>query len=175
MKYHIRSDFKVEKCTGDCCIAKELHFTSKQDADEKAEELKECNVERTKIEYEPRAVDAYVKRYNKEINRNAGMTYHYKKYRLIREQRLIELLGKGNPEAAFAVNDGRGKLQIHEVWDTGIIFIYDFKSHKKITVFAPPPYRIKALYENAGERPPRKLMNKSHENFRKGYNKIHEA
>lgn len=121
---------------------------------------------------EAKAPNAKVRPYRNCINRSSGMTNHYKEHRVARERLLRNLLGDGVPIDTFLVNDGRNRIQIHEVWDNGILMVYDYKTHKKITIFAPPPYRIKYLYNNAGMEPPEFLMRKAYENFKKGYNGI---
>lgn len=121
---------------------------------------------------EGRSNRARVRPYYNLINRSSGMTVHYKEHRLERERQLRRLLGTGRPLDRFLVDDGREKYQIHEVWSNGILIIYDYKTHKKITIFAPPPYRIKYLYNNAGLEPPEDLIERSAENYKKGYNGI---
>lgn len=114
-----------------------------------------------------------VKEYKGIINYNAGASSHYKEFRIIRDEQLKRLLGSGERIRAFLVNDCElGELQIQEVLDNGIIKIYSYETHKKITVFAPPPERIYFLYESIGKIPPENLAAKSEENFRKGYNEL---
>lgn len=114
-----------------------------------------------------------VREYKKAINYSAGESSHYKEFRVIRDRQLTSLVGIGRPVKAFLVIDCEiNELQIQEVLETGIINIYSFESHKKITVFAPSPERIYSLYEAIGEVAPDNLVNKSEDNYRRGYNSI---
>jgi len=118
--------------------------------------------------------NAIVKKYDGLINYESGLTTHYKESRQYREKQLIKLLGIGKPVDTFLVNKAADKdIEIQEILDNAIINVYSFSTHKKITLFAPPPERIIYLYEAVGEIPPEELVFKSEDNTRKGYNKIY--
>ena len=118
--------------------------------------------------------NAIVKKYDGLINYESGLTTHYKESRQYREKRLIKLLGIGKPVDTFLVDKVANKdIEIQEILDNAIINVYSFSTHKKITLFAPPPERIIYLYEAVGEIPPEELVFKSDDNTRKGYNKIY--
>lgn len=115
-----------------------------------------------------------IKKYNGLINYESGLTTHYKESRQCRENQLIKLLGIGKPVDTFLVDKAENKdIEIQEILDNAIINVYSFSTHKKITLFAPPPERIIYLYEAVGEIPPEELVFKSEDNTRKGYNKIY--
>jgi hypothetical protein len=116
-----------------------------------------------------------VKKYDGLINYESGLTTHYKENRLFREKQLIQLLGRGKPVDTFLVDKEAANkdIEIQEILDNAIINVYSFSTHKKITLFAPPPERIIYLYEAVGEIPPEELVFKSEDNTRKGYNKIY--
>lgn len=114
-----------------------------------------------------------VKRYNGLINYNSGLTAHYEENRVFREKELIQLLGEGKPVASFLVRESNEDIQIQEILDNAIINIYSFFTHKKITLFAPPPHRIIFLYESVGEVAPEELIAKSENNTIKGCNRIY--
>lgn len=113
-----------------------------------------------------------INRYNGEINYNSGGTYHYEVNRKFREKKLVSLLGKGKKIQAFIVDKGENDIQIHELLDNGVLVIYSFFTHKKITIFSPTPERIYHLYSAIGEFPPDCLITKSEQNVRMGYNRI---
>lgn len=117
--------------------------------------------------------NAIVKKYDGLINYESGLTTHYKESRQYREKRLIKLLGIGKPVDTFLVDKANKDIEIQEILDNAIINVYSFSTHKKITLFAPPPERIIYLYEAVGEIPPEELVFKSEDNTRKGYNKIY--
>lgn len=114
-----------------------------------------------------------ISKYPFKINYNSGMTAHYKDIRIHRERVLNNLVGLGEPVIAFVVKDENGELQIQEVLDNGVINVYSFYTHKKITIFAPHPNRIMLLYESIGAIPPEYLITRSEENAKKGYNEIY--
>lgn len=116
--------------------------------------------------------DIKIKRYNKKINYQCGMTDHYKHSRIFREKELFNILGSGRKVDAFFIDKGNGDKQIHELLHNGIMIVYSYKTHRKITIFAVHPERIYSLYISIGEFPPDFLMNVSENNIRKGYNKI---
>lgn len=113
-----------------------------------------------------------INRYDGEINYNSGGTYHYEVNRSFREKKLISLLGKGTRVKAFIVRKQEDDIQIHELLDNGILIIYSYLSHKKITLFAATTERIFHLYSSIGEFPPDFLVTKSEKNVRMGYNRI---
>lgn len=113
-----------------------------------------------------------INRYKNKINYNSGMTSHYKDIRIHRERELTELLGVGKPVSMFLVKDEEGILQIQEVLSNGIIIVYSFDTHKKITLFAPHPNRISFLYESIGCLPSKSLLAQCEDNIKKGYNDI---
>ena len=117
--------------------------------------------------------NAIVRKYDGLINYESGLTTHYKESRQYREKQLIKLIGVGKPIKTFLVNRADKDIEIQEILDNAIINVYSFSTHKKITLFAPPPERIIYLYEAVGEIPPEELVFKSEDNMRKGYNRIY--
>lgn len=118
--------------------------------------------------------DIKVKRYKKKMNYQCGMTDHYEGSRIFREKKLFSILGHGKPIDTFFIDKGKGKddKQIHQLLSNGIIVVYSYESHKKITVFAIHPERMCSLYIAIGEFPPKKLMKITEYNVRKGYNEL---
>lgn len=116
--------------------------------------------------------DIKIKRYDKKINYQCGMTDHYENSRIFRENELLNILGPGKRIDAFFVDKGNGDKQIHELLHNGIMVVYSYETHKKITIFAVHPERICSLYISIGEFPPKVLMNVSEYNVRRGYNEI---
>lgn len=114
-----------------------------------------------------------VSKYDKEISSDGEMTYHYRTSRMSREKELEEILGKGGRLQAFLVDKGDGDIQIQELLDNGLLIIYSYCNHKKITLFAPKPERIKNLYFSIGEIAPESIIRKSEENVKKGYHIVY--
>lgn len=113
-----------------------------------------------------------VKIYNKKINRHAGDTSHFANERSYRELALKGKLGVGNLVVSFVLKTEEGDLQIHEILDNGVVSVYSYLTHKKITIFAATPFRIASIYEYAGLIPPDWLLSKCEENFNNEYNKL---
>lgn len=113
-----------------------------------------------------------VRRYDKIINYNSGLTAHYEESRILRENILTKILGDGNPIDIFLVEEVDKEPQLQEVMDNAIINVYSYSTHKKITLFAPSSNRLIYLYESVGEVPPEDLIKKSERNVQRGYNKI---
>lgn len=169
--YHVTNNSNVEQCRfpNHCEFNSKSHFKSFTDAVKHLGKVVCFEYSAVNSQYKYKSV----KRFNSLINYNSGMTIHYKENRIYREKELTRLLGRGKPIAAFIVDEGDGNLQIQEVLDNAIINVYSFKTHKKITLFAPHPNRICLLYEVAGELAPEYLLLKSEENAKNGYNRIH--
>lgn len=163
--YHITMSNTVEECQDyfNCTVNERLHFDSLHCA------LKDLD---ERIDKSLLKGNLKVKRYEGEINYNSGFTAHYKGNRIFREMELNRLLKKGKRVDAFVVDEGNNDIQIQEILDNAILNVYSFHTHKKITLFAPPPERIISLYNSIGEFPPEWLIKKSEFNVRKGYNKI---
>lgn len=111
-----------------------------------------------------------VKRFLGLINYHSGETYHYEKSRFIRNLVLTNKLGSGVVIDRFIVDEPNEDLQIQEIYDNAIIVVYSFVTHKKITTFAPSPKRILSLYEDAGEIPPKHIIEESENNVKKELN-----
>lgn len=155
VQYHVRNR-KIEIC--DLCNKENIR------------NLKEALILSNKENYHEKY---NVSKYYGEINKKGGLTSHYKDSRIIREQELENLLGNGNCIQAFLVNKDGNDIQIQELLDNGLLIIYSFYNHKKITLFAPRPERIINLYASVGEFPPESVIRKSEDNMRKGYHIIY--
>lgn len=163
--YHITMSNTVEECQDyfNCTVNERLHFDSLHCALKNLDERIDKSLLKGNLK---------VKRYEGEINYNSGYTKHYEGNRTFREMELIRILGKGEKVKAFAVDEGNNGMQIQEVLSNGILNVYSFYTHRKITLFALHPERIITLYTAIGEFPPEWLIKKSEFNVRKGYNKI---
>lgn len=113
-----------------------------------------------------------VQRYNKRVSKNSELTYHYKNFRILRENQITKLIGEGLFVATFVVDDGSGQLQINEVRDNGTVHIYDYENHQKITMFAPSAKRMVNLFKATGELPTFSLIEKCNRNEELGYSNI---
>ena len=84
------------------------------------------------------------------------MTYskHYAQDRRDRENR-IQKIGEGTIIKTVVVDRGhRNGPEIHEISDTGIITVFNQKTHKLITKMIARPGQIKRYFNNA----PKKLL-----------------
>lgn len=164
--YHIIRNDNIEKCVdySNCAINGRLHFDNLSDA----LQILDTTIDISMLN----SSSIKVSKYEKEINYNSGFTVHYEGERLIREMELIRTLGEGRRLKAFKVHQEEDNIQIQEILDNAILKIYSFHTHRKITLFAPQPERITALYASIGEFPPEWLIKRSEYNVRKGYNNI---
>lgn len=164
--YHIRN-CNIEICmsTSNCAVNKKEHFENIVDALRFLDKISYSQEKHSNNKI-------VVKKYTAEINYKSGETSHYLNDRAFRELELKIKLGKGNREIAFVIEKDKDDIQIHELLDNGIINIYSFYTHQRITTFSPTPERIYALYYSIGEIPPSSLIEKSEDNFRKEYNLI---
>lgn len=90
---------------------------------------------------------------------------HYTEDRRDREIR-INLIGMGQTVASFTVDKGhKNGPEIHEISDTGIITIYNKRTHKLITKLIARPGQIKRYY--AEGKAPKTLVEKALDNTRK--------
>ena len=164
--YHIYNNVVVE-CDGDSCnIGDQSHYDNYVDAI--IELGNDFHLEVS--DYFPCQLS--ISKYNSNINYNSGMTAHYVNHRIPREQELTRLLGLGKRVALFVVID-KGSKRIQEIRDNGVVHVYDYDTHEKITLFAPHPNRINNLFEAVGEIPPDSLLDKSSKNYELGYNDIY--
>lgn len=156
VKYHFRRGY-IEICDMNC---EDNLSTLKSNVDLMCEEDFSCK-------------NSIVSKYEKEISSHGEMTHHYRESRQLRVKELELLLGKGNRIQAFLVNKGNGDLQIHELLDNGLLNIYSYHNHRKITLFAPKPERIINLYNSIGELAPESIIKTSEQNVKKGYHLIY--
>lgn len=112
-----------------------------------------------------------VSEYNHLINYKSGNTDHFEDLRILREQELIRLLGVGKVIQRFLV-EKESYLEIQEILDNGIIKVYSYSNHKRITTFAPGPNRFISIFEACGKVAPDNLITQSEFNMQNGYNEI---
>lgn len=90
---------------------------------------------------------------------------HYTEERADREAR-IALIGEGKIVDRFVVDKGhKNGPEIHEISNTGIITIYNKRTHKLITKLIARPGQIKRYY--AEGKAPKSLVEKAFDNTRK--------
>lgn len=154
--FHLRNDM-LEKCSSDECHLK--HYENPSSAIIKLPE--DLLLSKYKI-----------KLFNKRINKKAGTTTHFQNERAYRELKIKSLLGEGFPIISFILEISPEDIQIQEILDNGVINVYSYFSHKKITMFIPTPERLSSIYKSCGVIPPSKLIIKSEINYRNGYNSI---
>ena len=71
---------------------------------------------------------------------------HYQKDRIFREQ-VIQSIGSGNIIKSVVIDRGHPKgAELHELSDTGIINIYNQKTHLLITRFIATPNQVRRYY-----------------------------
>ena len=88
------------------------------------------------------------------------VSQHYKKKRSNRENFIRKHFGgDGKVIDSFLVNNGhKDGIERHEVTDKGIIVIYNAASGKLVTKKIGRERQIRRLYENAGKKPPKYLI-----------------
>ena len=87
---------------------------------------------------------------------------HYSKDRQEREK-TIEMIGQGTPVAEFVVDNGhRNGPTIHVITSTGIINIYNQRTHKLVTKLVARPGQIRRYYKNGNA--PKELVEKAYNN-----------
>ena len=159
--YHINNFNNISLCNNkNCKVPTHFHFSSICQALDRLEDFF-CLVDSENMK---------VTKYNKLINYNAGETHHFKEFRRVREKELKNLLGESEVCSRFLVVKSEEDVQIQEILANGILNVYSYTTHKKITTFAPTPERITSLYHSIGEFPPEELIMNSESNVRKGYN-----
>lgn len=88
---------------------------------------------------------------------------HYTNDRQRREEIINTIVGQGTPVAAFLVDRGhRNGAEIHEITDTGIINIYNQRTHKLVTKLIARPGQIRRYYPEG--KAPRFLIEKAIDN-----------
>ena len=93
---------------------------------------------------------------------------HYSIDRKEREE-VIKKIGYGTPVAEFVVDNGhRNGPTIHVITSTGIVNIYNQRTHKLVTKLVARPGQIRRYYTNGNA--PQELIERAKENTRKGYN-----
>ena len=92
---------------------------------------------------------------------------HYRNDRQKREE-VINMIGQGTPVATFIIDRGhKNGAELHEITDTGIINIYNQKTHKLITKLIARPGQIRRYYKE--ENAPKKLIEKAIDNTVKNH------
>ena len=94
---------------------------------------------------------------------------HYTNERGDREY-IIKEIGYGEVIAKFEVDKGhRNGPEIHEVSDTGIVTIFNKRTHKLITKLIARPAQIRRYYEAIGQTAPQKVLEIAEKHQRLGY------
>ena len=93
---------------------------------------------------------------------------HYSIDRKEREE-VIKKIGYGIPVAEFIIDNGhRNGPTVHVITSTGIVNIYNQRTHKLVTKLVVRPGQLRRYYKNGNA--PKELIEKAIENTRKGYN-----
>lgn len=78
---------------------------------------------------------------------------HYSRDRKERN-RLIEMIGEGTTIKSVVMDRGhRNGPEIHEISDTGIITIFNKRTHKMVTKLIARPGQIKRYFDNVADIP----------------------
>ena len=94
---------------------------------------------------------------------------HYYEERTYREN-LIREIGYGKPIKTVTIDRGhRDGAEIHQLSDTGIITIFNARTHKLITRLIARPGQIKRYYKE-DETIPNKLLNLAKQHQTMAYN-----
>lgn len=94
---------------------------------------------------------------------------HYTNERGDREY-IVKSIGYGNIIDKFEVDKGhRNGPEIHEISDTGIITIYNKRTHKMITRLIARPGQIFRYYAKEGRKAPKDVMKLAEKHAKLGY------
>ena len=93
---------------------------------------------------------------------------HYEIDRITREE-LIKMIGYGKIVKSVEIDRGhKNGPEIHEISSTGIVTIYNARTHKMITKLIARPGQIARYYEN--EKAPAELIKLAREHQMLNYN-----
>lgn len=94
-------------------------------------------------------------------------------YEIDRQKRneIVHTIGEGTPVVEFKVDRGhKNGPELHVITNTGLIKIYNFRTHKLVTVLIARPNQIRRLY--APNEAPQYLIDIAREHRRLRYNEI---
>lgn len=153
-------------------------FHIKNNSIEICEEVENCRLKHyskpseaiySSSDYETSKEYISVRLFNKKINKNVGDTIHFSNDRAYRELKLKKYILTGKALDSFVVELKNEPLQIQEILDNGLMIIYSYLTHKRITMFLPTPERVVKLYNFSGLIPPSKLIETCETNRIKAY------
>lgn len=97
-------------------------------------------------------------------------TLHAKYDRSEREKFIEENIGFGEFRDEFEVdNNHPNGTEIHKVTSTALIFVFNKRTQRLITMFVASPNRIQRLYLTAKKKAPQDIIDKAIENREKGF------
>ena len=97
----------------------------------------------------------------------ANISAHYANDRLVREQ-VIKALGKGYIVKEYPWDRGhKDGAEIHKVYSTGVVEIYNAITGKLVTKIVSTPHQIEIYFDY--NKAPWWLVDKARDNKRKGY------
>lgn len=98
-------------------------------------------------------------------------SYHWRTDRENRRTLIETVIGLGHPVDRFTVDRGhRNGPEIHEISDTGIITVYNARTHLMVTRLVGRPSQIRRYYKDG--KAPEIIIKRALENQRKGYNEM---
>ena len=100
-------------------------------------------------------------------------TAHYKNDRKDRIDFIKNVIGMGKVADAFLVDKGhKNGAEIHTVTTNGIIIIWNYHTHKLITLLVARPQQIKRYYIQYNKPIPMDIVNIAYEHYLKGWHNI---
>lgn len=98
-------------------------------------------------------------------------TLHYTRDRASRRAVINNVVGYGRDIFSAVIDRGHvNGAEIHTVTDSGIIKVYNARTHRHITDLIARPNQIKRVYNAAGANAPRWLLDIARDNQMRGLN-----
>ena len=109
-----------------------------------------------------------IRSYDKSVTlliEHSKKSRHFQKDRIARYHKILSLEKIPVIDKSFLVDNGHEKgAEIHCVSTHGIIYIYNQKSRKLVTMIIARPNRIKRLYDSVGENAPSEILQEAKNN-----------
>lgn len=109
-----------------------------------------------------------IRSYDKSVTlliEHSKKSRHFQNDRIARYHKILSLEKIPVIDKSFLVDNGHEKgMEIHCVSTHGIIYIYNQKSRKLVTMIIARPNQIKRLYESCGKNIPAEILVEAKQN-----------
>lgn len=101
-------------------------------------------------------------------------SFHYQADRFNRAELIRNYIGYGKVIASFRWDRGhRNGPEIHRITSTGIIRIYNERTHKLVTELIARPTQITRYFDAVGKTAPKELVDLAYYHTKMGYNDVY--